>query len=102
MRREDIEGVIARREAVLSRIRKVLIEQIGVRREPEEIDPDAPLFGTGLALDSIDAVELVVSLETAFAVRFPDGYMDRRTMRTVGTLVDAVLSLDANSEAAHG
>lgn len=94
MTRDDVEKAIARRESVLARVRHVLIESLGVRREPEEIDPDAPLFGTGLGLDSIDAVELVVSLETAFDLRFPEGFMDRRTMRTVGSLIDAILTLE--------
>lgn len=95
MTRDEVERTIARREGVLARVRRVLIDELGVRRAPEEIDPDAPLFGTGLGLDSVDAVELVVSLETAFDVRFPQGYMGRRTMRTVGSLADAVLALEA-------
>jgi acyl carrier protein len=95
MTRDDIERRIARRDGVLAHVRGVLIDGLGVRREPEEIDPDAPLFGTGLGLDSVDAVELVVGLETTFGVRFPQGYMGRRTMRTVGSLVDAVLALEA-------
>ena len=96
MTRDEVQRSIARREGVLARVRRVLIEDLGVRREPEEIDPDAPLFGTGLGLDSVDAVELVVSLETAFDVRFPQGYTGRRTMRTVGSLADAVLALEAS------
>ena len=94
--REDMMKAIARREEVVSGVRQVLIEGLGVRRAPDEIDPDAPLFGTGLGLDSGDAVELVVGLEAKFGVHFAQGYMHRRLLRTVGTLADAVIAvLDA-------
>lgn len=98
--REDVTRAIARRDEVVARVRQVLIEGLGVRRAPDEIDPDAPLFGTGLGLDSIDAVELVVGLEARFSINFPQGYMHRRFLRTVGTLADAVITiLDAPPEA---
>jgi acyl carrier protein len=36
--------------------------------EPEDIDPDAPLFGEGLGLDSIDALELALALSQRYGV----------------------------------
>lgn len=75
----------------LDRVKRVLIDALHVPRTPEEIDPDAPLFGTGLGLDSVDAVELVVSLETEFGFRLDDDALARPSMRTVNTLVDLVL-----------
>jgi len=39
---------------------------------PEQIDPDAPLFGAGLGLDSIDALELAVIIERRYGVRIAD------------------------------
>ena len=52
--------VIETREQALARIREILIQKLHVRRAPDEIDPDTPLFGTGLGLDSVDAVDLHV------------------------------------------
>lgn len=75
----------------LARVKRVLIDSLHVPRTPEEIDPDVPLFGTGLGLDSVDAVELVVSLETEFGFRLDDDALARPSMRTVNTLVDLVL-----------
>jgi acyl carrier protein len=87
-----LEQELARRGQVLDDLRRILIERLRVEREPDEIDPDVPLFGTGLGLDSVDAVELVISVEEAFRVRIPDDDRARRAMRTVNTLVDFVLA----------
>lgn len=89
------------REAILARVRQLLIEQLHVRREPDEIDPDCPLFATGLGLDSVDAVELVVGLETEFSLLVPDGPAARRSLRTVNTLVDHILAAMAAQETSH-
>jgi len=85
---------IEQREAVLARVRMLLIESLGVRRTPDEIDPDTALFGSGLGLDSIDAVELVVSLDTEFNVQLPNDVFGRAEMRTVNGLVDLVLAAE--------
>lgn len=39
---------------------------------PQDIDPDAPLFGDGLGLDSIDALELAVALQARYGIVQPD------------------------------
>lgn len=84
---------LARRKEVLERVKRILIDQLKVRRDPDEIDPDVTLFGTGLGLDSVDAVELVVSLESEFKIRFPSQPGQRAVFRTVNTLVDMVLEM---------
>jgi acyl carrier protein len=88
----DLESHLRSREHMLARVRRILIDDLHVQRDPDEIDPDAPLFGTGLGLDSVDAVELVVSLETALGVKLPESVLGRGTMRTVNMLVDIALA----------
>lgn len=83
---------IARREEILERLRALLIEKLHVRKEPDEIDPDTPLFGSGLALDSIDAVDLIILLKTDFEVEVPDDEAGRANLRTINSLVDLVLA----------
>ena len=95
---DQARAYIARREAVLDRLRRILVAQLHVQRKPEEIDPDVSLFGTGLGLDSVDAVELVLCLETEFGLQLPDQVVVRSAMRTVNTLAELVL---AKEEQAH-
>ncbi len=82
------------RDKILDRIRGVLIDELHVRKDPDEIDPDTPLFGGGMALDSIDAVDLLIHLKADFGVELPDDRVGRATLRTVNSLVDLVLAVE--------
>lgn len=57
---------------------------------PEMIDPDAPLFGEGLGLDSIDALELVLGLEKEFGVIIPDAEVGRKVFQSIRTMAQYV------------
>lgn len=88
----ELTAYIARRTEALTRIRRMLVVSLNLRRKPEEIDPDTSLFGTGLSIDSIDAVEILVALEIEFGVKLPDPIDRRRALRSVNALVDLVLA----------
>lgn len=57
---------------------------------PEDIVDDAPLFGDGLGLDSIDALELVVALEKKYGVTIPDSEVGAKVFRSINTLAQYV------------
>ncbi len=90
---------LARREALLDEVRAVVIDVLQLAQEPDELDPDAPLFGGGLRLDSIDALDLIVRLEAGFGVividRDASPAESARAMRTLNTLVDRLLAAGA-------
>ena len=92
MRSEAVLGHVATREQILAKLRHVLITRLKLRRELDELDPDAPLFGSGFGLDSLDAVELVVCMDNELGVRVADGGMLRQQMRSLNTLVDLVIA----------
>ena len=58
--------------------------------KPEDIEDDAPLFGEGIGLDSLDAVELVVLVQRQFGVQIADMDEGRRAFRSVKTLADFI------------
>jgi acyl carrier protein len=55
-----------------------------------EIEDDAPLFGMGLGLDSLDALEIAVAFELEFQI--PTGEAGNKVFRSVNSIVDFVLS----------
>ena len=82
---------IKEREAILDRVRKLLIQHALLKRAPDEIDPDVALFGTGLGLDSLDVVEVVIGVEVEFGIKFPGDEERMTVMRSVGALVDLIM-----------
>jgi len=87
----ELAAYVQRREEILGGIRRILIDNLDVRREPDEIDPDTPLFGSGLGLDSVDAVELMVCVYSELGVTLPSDASGRTALRTLNTLVDHVI-----------
>jgi len=59
-------------------------------REPETIEDDAPLFGDGLGLDSLDALQLAMSIEEKMGVTIPEGDEARAIFRSVRAIADHV------------
>ena len=51
-----------------SELAKLITEELDLQIDPDTIDPDAPIFGDGLGLDSIDALELGLVLSTKYRV----------------------------------
>lgn len=58
--------------------------------QPDTIDPDAPLFGAGLGLDSIDALELAVVLERDYGIKLADITLGRKVFQSVRTLAEFI------------
>jgi acyl carrier protein len=57
---------------------------------PEEIETEAPLFGTGLGLDSIDVMELVMLMEKNYGIKIEDLKEGRKIFTSVKTLAEYV------------
>ena len=58
--------------------------------DPTTIQNDAPLFGEGLGLDSIDALELVLGLEQEFGIKVEDEEVGVKAFASVNALVDFI------------
>lgn len=58
---------------MINQVKQLIIDSLRIEgMNPDDIETDAPLFGEGLGLDSIDALQLVVAMEKDFGVIVPD------------------------------
>jgi acyl carrier protein len=74
-------------KAIKEKIKVILVEELNLEDvDPAAIADDAPLFGEGLGLDSLDAVELVVQVQKHFGVEIKDMEEGREAFRSVDTL----------------
>ena len=74
-------------------IKEMMVENLMLKVTKEEIADDLPLFGPdGLGLDSIDALELAVSLEKRFGVALPNSEIAREALASVNALHDYVVA----------
>jgi acyl carrier protein len=77
---------------LIGKIKQLIITRLKlIDMTPEMIETDAPLFGEGLGLDSIDALELVLGLEKDFGVIIPDAEVGRKVFQSVRMMAQYVL-----------
>jgi acyl carrier protein len=77
--------------AFRAEFKRNLIEWLQMENKtPEDIDDDAPLFGKGLGLDSLDAVEIVIMLQRKYNIPQKDIETSREVFATLATLSDYV------------
>ena len=80
------------KETLVGELKALIIKNLKLEDiTPDDIDPAAPLFGSGLGLDSIDALELVVGLEKTYGIRIPDEDVGKEAFASVSALADYVL-----------
>jgi acyl carrier protein len=79
-----------------TQIKEMLVKSLMLQTTADQIGNDLPLFGPGsLGLDSIDALELVVSMEKTFGVGVPNSEVAAKALRTVDTIHDYILETRA-------
>jgi len=78
------------------KLKEMIIEELQIEDiTPDEFDDDMPLFGDGLGLDSLDAVELVVQLEVYFGVEIKNIEEGRPALQSINTLAQFVKTKQA-------
>jgi acyl carrier protein len=77
-------------------IKALLVEALDIRsKKPSDIEDDAPLFGDGLKLDSLDALQLAVALEERYGVEVPEGDEGRRVFASVNAIAAFIARVQA-------
>lgn len=78
-------------EDLIVKIKEQVIEVLNLEDiEPDDIDTDAPLFGDGLGLDSIDALELIVLLEKQYGIKIEDPKDGKKIFYSIRTIAEYI------------
>jgi acyl carrier protein len=78
-------------DTLIEQLKQRIIEILNLEdMVPDDIDPSAPLFGEGLGLDSLDALELVVMLEKDYAIKITDIEVGRQAFASVTSLAEFI------------
>ncbi len=84
----EAREIAVRRQALSDRLKRMLIDRLSLQLDVDEIADDSPLFGSGLGLDSVDALEVAISVETEFNVSITDE--DLHAFRSINTVLDFI------------
>jgi acyl carrier protein len=78
-------------EELIEQLKVQIIKQLNLEDvEPEDIDPDEALFGDGLGLDSIDALELIVLLEKEYGIKIENPKEGQKIFYSVRSLAEFI------------
>ncbi len=78
-------------EELIKELKLQLIEALNLEgMTPEQIDDNAPLFGDGLGLDSIDVLELIVMIEKNYGIRLTSPDEGKKVFTSVAVMADYI------------
>ena len=79
-------------EELILELKQRIIEVLNLEEmTPDDIDTDAPLFGeSGLGLDSIDALELIVLMEKSYGIKLVSPAEGKAIFKSVRTIAEYV------------
>jgi acyl carrier protein len=80
-------------ESLKLEIKRLLIAELDLRGKSEsDISDSAPLFGAGLGLDSLDALQIAAALEERYGITIPEGDEAKRIFASVEAIASHVLA----------
>ena len=78
-------------EELIQSLKQQIIEALNLEDiTVDDIDNDAPLFGDGLGLDSIDALELIVLMEKNYGIKLQDAAKGKEIYKSLNTMADSI------------
>lgn len=82
-------------EKLIEKLKVEIIEELNLEEiTPADIDPDAPLFGEGLGLDSIDALEIILILERNYGIKIKNASEaeNKAIFRSIRSLAEYIIA----------
>ena len=80
-------------EELIQKLKVQIIKQLNLEDlEPDDIDQNEPLFGNGLGLDSIDALELIVLLEKEYGIKIENPKDGQKIFYSIKTMAEFIES----------
>ena len=78
-------------EELVKELKSEIIDALSLEDiSPDDIDADAPLFGSGLGLDSIDALELIVLIEKKYGIKLQDRSRGREVFKSINVMAQFI------------
>lgn len=77
-------------EELIPQVKAGIIRQLNIDMTPEAMDADMALFGEGLGLDSIDALELIVMIDRDFGIKIGDPKEARKVFQSVRVMAEYI------------
>ena len=78
-------------ERLILELKEEIIKYLNLEEmTPEDIDSDAPLFGEGLGLDSIDALELIVLMERNYGIKLANASEGKSIFQSVRVMAEYI------------
>jgi acyl carrier protein len=78
-------------DSLILELKEKIIKSLNLEEvKPEDIADDAPLFGEGLSLDSIDALELIVLMEKHYGIKLTNPSEGKEIFKSVRTMAEYI------------
>ena len=78
-------------EDLIYQLKQQIIDALNLEEmTPDQIDNDAPLFGDGLGLDSIDALELIVILDKHYGIKLANPAQGKEVFKSINCIADYI------------
>jgi len=78
-------------EQLVLELKEKIIEALNLEdMTPDDIDADAALFGDGLGLDSIDALEIIVLIEKNYGIKLSNSAEGKEIFKSINTIAEFV------------
>jgi acyl carrier protein len=87
---------IEKRKQILAKFKEELIRRLNLPFRPDDLHEDISLLGAGLGLDSLDALEIVLCIDSCFGVKIPDN--NTSVLRSINTIADYVMEQEQKAQ----